>query len=84
MGNKSNGYVYAGIAIGVAAIAGGIIFATENQQNYIPADAVPSQANLEGSFTSESGLGAQLNKERWHEDPFADEAAETKAKAGLG
>ena len=70
-------------AIGVLAIAGGMVFATSNQQNYIAEDSVPAHANLEGSFSSPSGLGAELNKEKWHSDPFADEAAAVKAKAGL-
>ena len=79
----ANSLIYAGIAVGVAAIAGAMIFATENQQNYVAPDAVAAPANLEGSFSSPSGLGAELNKEKWHADPFADEAAEVKAKLGL-
>ena len=77
-----NAMIYAGLAIGVAAMAGAVVFATENQQSYIPPDAVASPANLEGSFSSPSGLGAELNKEKWHEDPFADEAAQVRAEAG--
>jgi hypothetical protein len=46
--------IYAGIAIGVAAMAGIMVYGTANQDNYIPDDAVPSAANLEGSFTSKS------------------------------
>jgi hypothetical protein len=79
-----NGFIYVGLAIGVVALAGVVVFATQNQQNYIQADAVPSQANLQGSFSSPSGLGADLNKERWHEDPFADEAAKVKAQFQSG
>lgn len=74
--------IYAGIAVGVAAIAGAIVYGTQNQQNYIPDYAVPAPATEQGAFSSPSGLGAQLNKEKWHEDPFADEAAAVKAKAG--
>jgi hypothetical protein len=74
--------IYAGIAIGVAAMAGAIIYGTQNQQNYIPDDAIPAPATVQGAFSSPSGLGAQLNKEKWHADPFADEAAEVRAKAG--
>ena len=77
------GIFYAGIVVGVAAIAGIMVFGTAAQQDRIPADAVAAPATLEGSFTSESGLGADLNKEQWREDPFADEAAEVKAKLGL-
>ena len=79
-----NVFIYAGIAIGVLAIAGGVVYATENQQNYLQPDAIPAPANLEGSFSTPSGLGPELNKERWHEDPFADEAAEVKAKFESG
>ena len=78
----SSHLIYIGIVIGVAAMAGAIVYGTQNQQNYIPDDAIPAPATEQGSFTSPSGLGAQLNKEKWHSDPFADEAAEIRAKAG--
>ncbi|HEY4680630.1 MAG TPA: hypothetical protein VIH04_05120 [Nitrosarchaeum sp.] len=74
--------IYVGIAIGVAAMAAAIVYGTQNQQNYIPDDAIPAPATEQGAFSSPSGLGAQLNKEKWHADPFADEAAAIKAKAG--
>lgn len=57
-----------------------IAYGTQNQQNYIPDDAIP--ATEQGAFSSPSGLGAQLNKEQWHAYPFADEAAAVKAKFG--
>jgi hypothetical protein len=76
----SNAIIYVGIAIGVLAMAGAIVYGTQNQQNYIPKDAIP--ATEQGAFSSPSGLGAQLNKEKWHADPFADEAAAVRAKAG--
>ncbi len=79
---SSNAMIYAGIVIGVAAMAAAIIYGTANQQNYISEDAIPALATEQGSFASPSGLGAQLNKEKWHEDPFADEAAAVRAKAG--
>lgn len=74
--------VYAGIAIGVAAMAGAVVYGTTNQQNYVAEDAVLAPAAQEGSFSSASGLGADLNKEQWHEDPFGDLAAEVRANAG--
>ena len=77
------GIIYAGIIVGVAAIAGIMVYATDAQQQRIPEDAVAAPATIEGSFSSPSGLGAELNKEKWREDPFADEAAEVKAKLGL-
>jgi hypothetical protein len=77
----SNAMIYIGITIGVLAMAGAVTYGTQNQQNYIPDDAIPAPATEQGAFSSPSGLGAQLNKEKWHADPFADEAAEVKAKA---
>ena len=79
-----NALIYGGLAAGIIAIAGGMVFATANQENYVMPDATPAPANLEGSFSSPSGLGAELNKEKWHDDPFADEAAEVKAKFQSG
>ena len=79
-----NAIIYAGIAAGIFAIAGGVVYGTANQQNYVLPDAQPAPAAEEGSFTSPSGLGAELNKEKWHADPFADEAAEVKAKFQSG
>ena len=76
----SNAMIYAGIAIGVAAMAGIMVYAHDNQQNYVPEDAVLAPAAEQGSFSSESGLGAELNKERWHEDPFGDLAQEIREK----
>jgi hypothetical protein len=81
---SKNVFIYAGIAVGVLAMAGAIVFGTQNQQNYLQSDAIPAPANLEGSFASSSGLGAELNKEKWHDDPFADEAAEVMAKFESG
>ncbi len=78
-----NAIIYAGIIIGVAALTGIMVYGTADQQARIPESAVDSSATIVGSFSSPSGLGADLNKEQWHEDPFADEAAEVKAKLGL-
>jgi hypothetical protein len=78
-----NTIIYAGIAVGVMALAGIMVYGTSNQQANIPESSVDAPATVEGSFSSPSGLGADLNKEQWHEDPFADEAAEVKAKLGL-
>ncbi|MCV0372623.1 MAG: hypothetical protein K5793_03620 [Nitrosarchaeum sp.] len=78
----SNAMIYAGIAIGVIAIAAAVVYGTENQQNYIPENAVLAPATEQGSISSDSGLGPVINKERWHVDPFADEAAAIRANAG--
>ena len=80
----SNAMIYAGIAIGVAAMAGIMVYAHDNQQNYLPEDAVPQAANTEGVvLPSDSGFAPALNKEQWHEDPFADLAQEVRNKNGL-
>ncbi len=53
---------------------------TENQKNYISEDAVLSQAAEQGLLSKTGSLGADLNKEQWHEDPFAERAAEIREK----
>ena len=76
--------IFAGIAVGIAAIAAGMFYATNAQQEAIPDASVAQQSALEGTvLPSSSGLAPALNKEKWHEDPFADEAAEVRAKAGI-
>jgi len=42
-----NALIYVGIAVGVVAMAATIVYGTENQKNYIPEDAVLSQAAQE-------------------------------------
>ena len=79
---KSKVLILASIAVGVLAIAGIEIYATENQKNNLSDDLVLSQAAEEGSFASASGLGANLNKEQWHEDPFGDIAQKVREEAG--
>jgi hypothetical protein len=78
----SNTLIYVGIAIGVIGIAGAVTYGTQNQQNYIPDDAIPAPATVQGSIPSASGLGPTINKEKWNTDPFADEAAAIRARAG--
>ena len=73
--------IYVGIAVGVVGIAAAMVFATQNQENYIPDDAVAAPATVQGSIQT-SELGPTINKEQWHEDPFGDLAAEVRAKAG--
>ena len=80
----SNTLIYVGIAVGVLGMAGAIIYGTQNQQNYIPDDAIPAPATVQGSITSPSGLGPTINKEKWNEDPYADEAAVIRARAEAG
>ncbi|KEQ56099.1 hypothetical protein AAA799B03_01284 [Marine Group I thaumarchaeote SCGC AAA799-B03] len=78
-----NAMIYAGIAIGVAAMAGIMVYAHDNQTNYLSDDAVLAPAAEQGAFSSETGM-VQLNKEQWHEDPFGDLAAEVKDKYESG
>lgn len=73
--------VYVGIAIGVAALAGAVVYGTSNQQNYVQDDAVLAPAAEQGIFTSDSGM-VSLNKEQWHEDPFGDIAKKVREEAG--
>ena len=62
----------AGIAVGVLAMAGAIAYGTANQQNYVQEDSVLAEAATQGILPKTSMLGADLNKEQWHEDPFAE------------
>ncbi len=82
--NTQSNLMFIGIAIGIVSIAGAWIYGTQTSLDRIPDSVVPAHANLEGSYTSSSGLGAEINKERWHEDPFGDIAAEVKAKFESG
>lgn len=76
----SKALVYIGIAVGVAAMAGAIAYGTANQANYIPEDAVLSKAAQDGVLQKTGSMGADLNKEQWHEDPYAEKAAEIRAE----
>ncbi len=78
----SKALVYVGIAVAVIAMGGVIAYGTLNQQNYVLEDASFAPAAEQGSFSSPSGLGADLNKEQWHEDPFADIAQKVREEAG--
>ena len=49
--------VYAGSAIGVAAMVGAAIYGTAYQQSFVRDDAVLILATKQGSFSPESGLG---------------------------
>ena len=78
--SSSTMIVIAGIAVGVLAIAGAIAYGTANQQNYVQEDSVLAEAATQGILPKTSMLGADLNKEQWHEDPFAEKAAEVRAQ----
>ena len=76
--------IYIGIAVGVAAMAGAIIYGTENQKNWVPEDAVLQSQADEGLLQKTGALGADLNKEQWYEDPYAEKAAEIREKFESG
>ena len=78
----SNAMIYIGIAVGVMAMGGAIAYGTANQANYVPEDAVLSEAAEQGVLPKTSSLGADLNKEQWHEDPFGDLADKVRAENG--
>ena len=72
--------VIAGIAVGVLAMAGAIAYGTANQVNYVQEDAVLAEAATQGILPKTGMIGADLNREQWHEDPFAEKAAEVRAQ----
>ena len=74
----SKALLYIGLAVGVIGMGAAIAYGTANQENYVPDGAEFAPAADQGSITSDSGLGAELNKERWHEDPFGDIAQKVK------
>ena len=78
----SNALIYIAIAVAVVAMAGAIAYGTENQKNYVPEDAVLSQAAEQGLLPKTGALGADLNKEQWHEDPFGDIAQKVREDNG--
>jgi hypothetical protein len=78
----SNALIYIAIAVAVVAMAGAIAYGTENQKNYVPEDAVLSQAAEQGLLPKTGALGADLNKEQWHEDPFGDIAQKVREQNG--
>jgi len=70
--------MYLAIAVVVMMGVMAVVFGTPNQQNIIDGSELAPAAK-QGSFASPSGMGADLNKEQWREDPFADEAAAVRA-----
>ena len=71
--------IYIALVISVAAMGGAIAYGTANQANYVQEDAVLSQAAEQGLLPKTGALGADLNKEQWHEDPFGERAAQVRA-----
>ena len=73
-------YVIAGVAVGVLALAGIVAYGTANQLNYVEEDSVLAEAATQGILPKTGMLGADLNKEQWHKDPFAEMAAEVRSE----
>ena len=73
-------YVIAGVAVGVLALAGIVAYGTANQLNYVQEDSVKAVAAEQGILPKSGMLSADLNKEQWHEDPFAEMAAEVRSE----
>ena len=74
--------VIAGIVVGVLAMAGAIAYGTANQVNYIQEDSELAAAATQGVLPKTGMIGADLNREQWHEDPFAEKSAEVRAQWG--
>jgi len=72
--------IIAGIAVGVAAMVGVMAYAHDNQQNYLQEGSELAPAAEQGGFTSKLGM-VELNKEQWHEDPYAEMSAKIRAEA---
>jgi hypothetical protein len=78
----SNTLVYVGIALGVLAMGGAIAYGTANQQANMSDDLVLSEAAEQGLLPKTGILGADLNKEQWHADPFGDIAQKVREDNG--
>ena len=70
--------MYLAFGVGIMIVVVGIVFGNANQQNNVEGLELAPAAK-QGSYSLPSGLGPELNKEKWHEDPFADEAAAVRA-----
>ena len=75
----SNIMVVAAIVVGVVAMGAAIAYGTANQQNNMSDDLILTDAAKEGLLEKTGSMGADLNKEQWHEDPYAEKAAQVRA-----
>jgi len=78
----SNALIYIAIVVAVASMAGVIAYGTANQQANMSDDLVLSPAAEQGLLPKTGILGADLNKEQWHEDPFGDIAQKVREQNG--
>lgn len=61
-----------------------MIYAHDNRQDYLPKDPIPQAVTDQGVIVSNDSIFAPiLNKEQWHEDPFANLADKVKAENKL-
>jgi len=70
--------IYLALAIVAFSAATAVVFYGAQQQSIIEGSELALAAQ-QGSFTSPSGFGPELNKDQWHADPFADKAAAIRA-----
>ena len=78
----SNASIYIAIVVAVGAMASVITYGTANQQANMSDELVLSQAAEQGLLPKTGILGADLNKEQWHEDPFGDIAQKVREQNG--
>ncbi len=70
--------IYLALAVVAFSAVTAIVFGGAQQQSVIEGSELALAAQ-QGSFASPSGWGPDLNKEQWHEDPFADKASAVRA-----
>ncbi len=70
--------IYLALAIVAFSAVTAFVFGGAQQQSVIEGSELAPAAK-QGSFASPSGWGPDLNREQWHEDPFADKAAAVRA-----
>ncbi len=75
----SNKMIFAGIIVGVVAMGAAIAYGTANQANNMSDGLVLTDAAKEGLLAKTGSMGADLNKDQWHEDPYAEKAAQVRA-----
>lgn len=66
------------LGVGIMIVMVGIVFGNAQQPKNVEGLELAPAAK-QGSISSPTGLGPELNKEKWHADPFADEAAAVRA-----
>jgi energy-converting hydrogenase Eha subunit G len=75
----SNKMIFAGIVVGVVAMGAAIAYGTANQASNMSDDLILTDAAKEGLLAKTGSMGADLNKDKWYEDPYAEKAAQVRA-----